>query len=457
MKKLKKILVFLVLLVGCCCCFASCSCSSKKSTDPTETPSTENSSPGIQEATYYNVSVLVTGNEGAGTVVSSNGSNRHVSGSSPIYTFTPNRGYAIETITIDGVIYFTHLTGGYKTEPEPVTIQNIDKDCSLGVTFKHMQYNVSCSIEGEMYGGTIVSSTGNDSHMGATSPTYTVTPNEGYCILSLKVDGENVYDYMTDFVTDRDGATTPHLLDEPFEVMNGDHSISVVFARLYNLKQMAVEGYYYEDYNKSPEREILDNEGLILKGVSAVTFDGVDNYTQLPLGLSHKIRLELSENMNSYFDEVLVKVSMDGGIKFSEGFNPNEDYEDNNLHFTYDSETKVIQFEEFNENVVIKANGKPKAISLTLYDYDNQTTVSTINTYLFAFKDGIDNSLNWYYSLSTNYYVSNIYIGAEINSINGAGGKIYRIFLDETMLAYDDNDNLLNQIILIYSATDLKK
>lgn len=460
MKKLKKILVFLVLLVGCCCCFASCSCSSKVATDPTEPP-TNDAPPVIQEATYYNVSVTITGGEESGTCVSSNGSNRHVSNSSPIYTFTPNRGYAIESITIDGVLYYTHLKDGYKKEPTSVTIDNIEKDYSLGVTFKHMQYNVNCTIDGEILGGTVVSSTGQNIHMGATSPTYTITPNTGYCIMSLKVDGEDLYNYMNDFVTNMEGATSQIVIEEPFELLNDDHSISVEFAKLYDINYMAVNTYYYQDYKETEEYEnspilVEDTKKLLLNGIDVVTFEGFDDYEILPLGIKHKIKLNFSENFSSYFESVLVKVSFDGGIQYSEEFNINADYQDLGYGFKYDSETKVIEFEEFNDTIVISVCGKPRVISLTLYDYDNQTTISTMNTYLFSNKDGLNDTLNWYYSLSDNYYISNLYIKANVKSVNAAGGKIYRIFLDDTMLAYGDNDELTNKIILIYSASDLK-
>ena len=351
MKKLKKLLVFLVLAVGCACCFCSCSCSSKKAPDATNPPDSGQNGSNV---VYYNVSVVIHGNEGAGDVVSSTSSNRHEAGTSPTYTCLPSAGYAIETITLDGAVEYTHLIDGYSEEPISVPISNMSQDIQLAVTFKQMEYVVECNIVGDEGCGTVSSSTGSNSHLGATSPSYTITPNEGYCVYSLVVDDLTIYDYATQFVDNTLGATSEYILDEPFKIISKNHEINVEFRKLVDIDDVVVSSSYYKNRFKAGEEEVADDGTYGFTGMSVVTYETLEDYENMPVGTAQKLKFEFSELASRVFSDIRIFISFDGGETFIGDFSWKGYFNNLASGLSYNPNTKVLNINKIAENMHIK-------------------------------------------------------------------------------------------------------
>ncbi|WP_224983405.1 beta strand repeat-containing protein [Geomonas agri] len=127
----------------------------------------------------YAVTAAVTG--GNGTITPA-GTTDVVSGSNQTYSFTPNAGYAIGTVSVDGTpvgapgfYTFTNVTGPHTIS---VTFAN-------AVTLTTSASNGSISVNGTLSTGTVSVGTG-------TSPVLTVTPNAHYKLYRLMVGSSNV-------------------------------------------------------------------------------------------------------------------------------------------------------------------------------------------------------------------------------------------------------------------------
>lgn len=452
MKKLKKLLVFLVLVVGCVCCFCSCSCSSKKAPDTTDPPDSGQDSSNV---VYYNVTIVVHGNEGAGDIVSSTANNRHEAGTSPVYTCLPSAGYAIETITIDGAVEYTHLIDGFSEEPITVPISNISKDIQLAVTFKQMEYVVECNIVGDEDCGTVSSSTGGDTHLGATSPSYLVKPSEGYCVYSLAVDDLIVYDYSTQFVDNTLGATSEYILIEPFKNISKNHQINVEFRKLVDIDDVVISSTYYKNRFKAGEEEVQDDGAYGFTDMSLVTYEELKDYKDMPVGTTQKLKFEFNDIASRVFSDIRISFSFDGGKTFLSDFSWKGYFNNPASGVSYNPNTKVLSINKITENMQIKFVGHPMEIDLTIYNANEQTTVGTSKVYLFSDKENVGGDLYWYYCLSSQYHLPNLYIDANIEEIQVGDQTFYNIYLDESMLMLNFNDEYEARIVLIFSTSKL--
>ena len=113
-------------------------------------------------------------------------------GADTTYNATANTGYTISTVTIDGVV--TNVNAATWNE----SFNNITADHSIYVAFEINTYTISVN---QAANGSIVPGTQIVTY-GAT-PLFTVTPNVGYAVSSILVDGVGV-----SFTTDASGVAT---------------------------------------------------------------------------------------------------------------------------------------------------------------------------------------------------------------------------------------------------------
>ena len=97
------------------------------------------------------------------------------SGTSPTYTITPEAGYHLASLTVDGASQT--LQGSW-------TFTNVTANHSIAATFAIDTFTIAVT---QGLHGTISPSTGSVDY--GTSPTYTITPETGYHLASLTVDG----------------------------------------------------------------------------------------------------------------------------------------------------------------------------------------------------------------------------------------------------------------------------
>ncbi len=130
-------------------------------------------------------------------------------GSGITYTFTPNNGYKVDSLLIDGVNIPDSISGG------TYTFNNVQADHSIVVSFKLNQYTVSASVN---------DTNGSISHVGdslinyGSSITYTFTPNNGYQIDEVLIDGINDPEAVTNGIYTFSNITVNHNIVVSFKL-----------------------------------------------------------------------------------------------------------------------------------------------------------------------------------------------------------------------------------------------
>jgi uncharacterized repeat protein (TIGR02543 family) len=125
---------------------------------------------------------VIKATAGSGGNISPSGEVNVTSGSSQTFTITPNSCYEISQVLIDGVVNSTAKANGY------YTFTNVTSNRNISVSFTSKSYTITASAGS----GGIISPSGNVSVPCGTAKTYTITPNSGYYIEKVVVDGVNV-------------------------------------------------------------------------------------------------------------------------------------------------------------------------------------------------------------------------------------------------------------------------
>ena len=155
----------------------------------------------------------VTATTNAGGIVTPAGATNYTYGSTPVYTITPNAGYHISDVKVNGV-----SVGAVTTYTFPA----ITADQTIEAVFAANVYTVTVN---PVTNGTITGPAVSYSY-GAT-PTYTITPATGYYIVDVTVDGQSV------------GAVPTYT----FAPITGNHTIGATFAQLtYTINATAGNG-----------------------------------------------------------------------------------------------------------------------------------------------------------------------------------------------------------------------
>ena len=156
---------------------------------------------------------VVTATTHNGGIITPAGATTYTYGSTPVYTITPNAGYHISDVKVNGV------SVGAVTS---YTFPAITADQTIEAEFAANIYTVTVN---PVTNGTITGPAASYSY-GAT-PTYTITPATGYYIVDVTVDGQSV------------GAVSTYT----FAPITGNHTIGATFAQLtYTINAIAGNG-----------------------------------------------------------------------------------------------------------------------------------------------------------------------------------------------------------------------
>ncbi|MCX8481250.1 MAG: hypothetical protein ORN58_04945, partial [Sediminibacterium sp.] len=144
----------------------------------------------INSYTFYNVkgdsnirvtfkiqTFIITTTAGNGGNINSQGTTNVNYGTRPTYTFTPNTGYVIDSVTVNG-LKVSIINNSYRFD-------SVKSNQTIQATFKLQTFIV---ISKASVGGTI-SPQGTTTVNYATRPLYTITPNIGYELDSIFING----------------------------------------------------------------------------------------------------------------------------------------------------------------------------------------------------------------------------------------------------------------------------
>ncbi len=124
---------------------------------------------------------------------------------SPVYTFTPNSGYRIKSVTLDGAA---------KGTVSSITIANISSNHTLNVEFEVIPVIYDTVFVTSTAGGS-VSPAGTVVMERGTNKTFAITTNSGYEMTSLKVNGVSKTIASSVVVNNISGNTTIDVVFSP--------------------------------------------------------------------------------------------------------------------------------------------------------------------------------------------------------------------------------------------------
>ena len=145
-------------------------------------------------ASFAANSYTITASAGVGGSITPSGSVSVNHGSNQTFTITPNTGYVVSNVVVDG-----SSVGAVAT----YTFNNVTAAHTISATFSVRTYTLTASAG---TGGTI-SPSGSVSVSHGTSQTFTITPNTGYTITSVVVDGASVGAVSYIYLQQRDGCS----------------------------------------------------------------------------------------------------------------------------------------------------------------------------------------------------------------------------------------------------------
>ncbi len=160
-------------------------------------------------------SYILSASAGANGTISPTGTTTVTAGTSKTFTMTPNSGYAVEDVKVDG-----QSQGALTT----YTFTNITSDHIISVSFKTSSSGTQYMLVGSLSGsGGTISPSGTVMVNAGESKTFTLTPSDGYTVSDLKVDGKSVgaqTSYTFSNVSDN------HIIQAAFKSSTGQFIIS---------------------------------------------------------------------------------------------------------------------------------------------------------------------------------------------------------------------------------------
>ena len=221
-------------------------------------------------AVFTQTSNTITASAGAGGTISPSGAVSVLYGSNQTFTITPNTGYQVASVLVDGA-----SVGAVTT----YTFTNVTAPHTISVSFALRTFTITASAGS---GGTISPSGAVTVNYGA-SQTFTITPNTGYQVASVLVDGASV------------GALTTYT----FTNVIAAHTISATFSQITNIitasagagGTISPSGYVSVPYGGNQTFTITPNTGY---QIAAVLVDGsaagaVASYTFSNVTSAHTI------------------------------------------------------------------------------------------------------------------------------------------------------------------------
>ncbi|MFO7560633.1 MAG: hypothetical protein R6X10_17520 [Desulfobacterales bacterium] len=238
-----------------------------------ETPSLESDYSAEVTITTYTIG----SSAGQNGTISPSGSVALSHGADQTFTFTPNAGYHVENVLVDGSSF--GLVSSY-------TFTNITSDHTISANFAVNTYTITASAGS----GGAISPSGSVSADYGSSKTFTFTPGSGYHIATVLVDGASV------------GAVSSYT----FSSITANHTISVSFAvNTYTITASAgpngaisPSGSVSADYGSSKTFAFTPSSGYRIENVlvDGASVGAVSSYTFSSIASDHTIAASFAVN-----------------------------------------------------------------------------------------------------------------------------------------------------------------
>ncbi|MBQ6277271.1 MAG: PKD domain-containing protein [Bacteroidales bacterium] len=197
-----------------------------------------------------------------------NGENTVAFGEDYTFTVIPDDCYQTGTVTVNGNAVTLDANNSY-------TIQNVTTEQTINATFTQISYTITASAGN---GGTI-SNVGSTSVNCGDDITYTITPDEGYMISDIEVDGQSVGSENSYLFTN---VTSDHTISATFEIIPAGEVVIVINADTEGGSvsptgtQTITEG---EDFTFTVTPDACYEIGIVAVNGNEVSLDENNSYT----------------------------------------------------------------------------------------------------------------------------------------------------------------------------------
>jgi hypothetical protein len=164
----------------------------------------------ITGATIHTITTVVLGGHGTvdpeGTIIVEAGTEQRV-------VFTPDENYALDTVMVNGIMKYPTVSTVQYVIDSVYTIESINENQYITVKFKDVRPYYDVHVEVMTAGGNVTPK--DTSVVVGSDVTLRVTPNSGYHISQLEIDGNLISNYSSNEITFRD--------------IHEDHNVSISF------------------------------------------------------------------------------------------------------------------------------------------------------------------------------------------------------------------------------------
>ncbi|MCX8472840.1 MAG: fibronectin type III domain-containing protein, partial [Sediminibacterium sp.] len=209
-------------------------------------------------------------------------------------TYTNQTGYVLDSIIINGIFSGRDSLQGY-------TFRNINGDSTIRLVYKLQTFSITASVN-NLQGGTITPFGTNTVLYGST-PVYSLVPNLGYKIDSIKINNINV----------------PLTNNYQFASISSSNTIQAFFGKIkYNIVRTVINGSMYSntsnavDYDSTLRVTFNGNAGYILDSVLAngTRVDSVNGYTFVNIRSNQQIQIYYSLPIYGVFSSAIGPASI---------------------------------------------------------------------------------------------------------------------------------------------------
>jgi hypothetical protein len=201
----------------------------------------------VSSPVYYSVAV----SSGTGGSITPAGTTSYDSGTSPVFTITPDTGYNISAVLVDGVN--VGAVGTY-------TINNISANHTITASFTKITVGPSYyTITSSAGSGGTISPSGSIQVPTGTDYTFAITPNSGYTIGSVTVDGSPVGAVSSYTFTNVTAAHTISVAYSPVVTGNPTQvsSVSMVWTIREHIGHSKISGIF--DYTPATDSNVTSS------------------------------------------------------------------------------------------------------------------------------------------------------------------------------------------------------
>ena len=209
---------------------------------------------------YKMPTYTITASAGENGSISPDGAQNVDFRGSATYTITPDEYYLVEDVKVDGV-----SVGAVKT----YTFENVRADHTIAATFRSESLPLTITASAGEHGG--IAPNGETTLHKGQSQTYTITPDEGYEIADVLVDGESV-GAVTTYTFEN--VKADHTIAASFERTGGEAALPEGAANLVTPETETAGGTY-----KNGVASVKDDNELIFSGISGLTADDTYVYS----------------------------------------------------------------------------------------------------------------------------------------------------------------------------------